>query len=78
MVVCGMGNVGPWVFEEILRGIPDAADEWQMVLTNNGRYDVVELRVELGDQSSQIGDRIPGVRAAVLANIKERFPDADV
>ena len=21
MVVCGMGNIGPWVFEEILRGV---------------------------------------------------------
>ena len=32
MVVCGMGNVGPWVFEEILRGIPEAADEWRFII----------------------------------------------
>jgi phenylacetate-CoA ligase len=68
MVVCGMGNVGPWVFDEILRGIDAVGDEWQAALTNNGRYDVFELRVEAGDQGTGIKDR-------VLANIKERFPD---
>ena len=42
MVVCGMGNVGPWVFEEMLRGVPGAGDEWQAILTHDGSYDVVE------------------------------------
>jgi len=68
MVVCGMGNVGPWVFEEILRGIDGAGDEWQAVLSNNGRFDVIELRVEVRGQESVVRD-------AVLANVKERFPD---
>ncbi|HTM25337.1 MAG TPA: AMP-binding protein [Vicinamibacterales bacterium] len=68
MVVCGMGNVGPWVFEEILRGIAQVHDEWQAVLTNNGRYDVIELRIEVGGQGSEVG-------AAVLTSVKERFPD---
>lgn len=68
MVVCGMGNVGPWVFEEILRGIAQVHDEWQAVLTNNGRYDVIELRIEVGGQGSEVG-------AAVVTNVKERFPD---
>jgi phenylacetate-coenzyme A ligase PaaK-like adenylate-forming protein len=68
MVVCGMGNVGPWVFEEILRGIEGAGDEWQAVLSNNGRFDVFELRVEVKDLES-------GTRDQVLANVKERFPD---
>jgi phenylacetate-CoA ligase len=68
MVVCGMGNVGPWVFEEILRGIDGVGDEWQAVLSNNGRYDVFELRLEVRGPES-------AVRDAVLANVKERFPD---
>jgi len=68
MVVCGMGNVGPWVFDEILRGADGADSEWQAVLTNDGRYDVVELRVEVR------GSR-PEVRDEILANVRERFPD---
>jgi len=68
MVVCGMGNVGPWVFEEVLRGIEGVGDEWQAVLSNNGRFDVFELRVEVKDLESRTRDQ-------VLANVKERFPD---
>lgn len=75
MVVCGMGNVGPWVFEEILRGIDAAGDEWQAVLSNNGRYDVFELRLEVRDQGSGIGDHGSSIGEKVLANVKERFPD---
>jgi phenylacetate-CoA ligase len=69
MVVCGMGNVGPWVFEEILRGRP-AADEWQAVLTSDGKYDVIELRVE-SDEPAAASTLEP----AVLAHLRERFPD---
>jgi phenylacetate-CoA ligase len=68
MVVCGMGNVGPWVFEEILRGIEGPGDEWQVVLTNNGRYDVIELKIEVRDPRSE-------VREQVLRHVRERFPD---
>ena len=75
MVVCGMGNVGPWVFEEILRGLAGVGDEWQAVLSNNGRFDVFELRVE-----AEVGGRseVGGAEAldrAIRANVKERFPD---
>jgi hypothetical protein len=84
MVVCGMGNVGPWVFEEILRGIEGAGDEWQVVLSNNGRFDVIELKVEGGGRRARVGGRGSGAEDAesaeslirtVLANVKERFPD---
>ena len=67
MVVCGMGNVGPWVFDEVLRGIP-AADEWQAVLTSDGRYDVIELRVESDAAASALAE-------IVRAHLRERFPD---
>lgn len=83
MVVCGMGNVGPWVFEEILRGIEGVGDEWQAVLSNNGRFDVFELRLEVGGRGSDVGrqeseaggGKSEALSRAVLANMKERFPD---
>src|SRR5216683_529403 len=46
MVVCGMGNVGPWVFEEVLRDVNGSSAEWQAVVKNDGRRDVIELRIE--------------------------------
>jgi phenylacetate-CoA ligase len=69
MVVCGMGNVGPWVFDEILRGVP-GADEWQVVLTSDGRYDVIELRVEARDDAAG-----PVLEQTILDNLRKRFPD---
>lgn len=69
MVVCGMGNVGPWVFEEILRGVP-GADEWQAVLSSDGKFDVIELRVETSEAGAD-----GGLEPIVLAHVRERFPD---
>jgi phenylacetate-CoA ligase len=70
MVVCGMGNVGPWVFAELLRDAPGASAEWQAVVTSDGRRDHVELRVETQDPSAQ-----RPMEASVLAALRERFPD---
>lgn len=69
MVVCGMGNVGPWVFDDILRGVP-GADEWQVILASDGRYDVIDFRVEVRDVSAG-----PSMERTVLDNLRERFPD---
>jgi phenylacetate-CoA ligase len=70
MVVCGMGNVGPWVFAELLRDAPGAGAEWQAVIKNDGRRDVIELCVETGDPSAQ-----PVVEAKVLENLRHNFDD---
>ncbi|HJQ34334.1 MAG TPA: AMP-binding protein [Pyrinomonadaceae bacterium] len=70
MVVCGMGNVGPWVFAELLRDVTAAGAEWQAVVTSDGRRDHVELRVETDDPSAQ-----RPLETSVLANLRERFPD---
>jgi phenylacetate-CoA ligase len=70
MVVCGMGNVGPWVFEEILRGIEGLGGDWQAVVLNEGPRDVVELHVET-DQPSRTG----AVEASIHGNLQGRFPD---
>lgn len=70
MVVCGMGNVGPWVFAELLRGVPHVGDDWQAVIKHDGRRDVVELRVELLENTGAVA-----LENIVRANLRERFAD---
>jgi phenylacetate-CoA ligase len=70
MVVCGMGNVGPWVFEELMRGIEGIGEDWQVVVRHEGMRDVVELRVELDGSSSH-----NAVEKLVYRNLRERFAD---
>jgi phenylacetate-CoA ligase len=70
MVVCGMGNVGPWVFDELLRGIALVGDDWQVVVGHDGRRDVVTLHVEMPDLAVQ-GE----TERLVHGHLRERFPD---
>ena len=70
MVVCGMGNVGPWVFAELLRGATCFGDEWQAVIGHDGIRDVVELRVETTAEVTQAD-----ATSLILANLRERFAD---
>jgi phenylacetate-CoA ligase len=70
MVVCGMGNVGPWVFAELLRDAPGAGAEWQAVVSSDGRRDTIELRVETHEHCAT-----HELERAVLANLRARFPD---
>lgn len=70
MVVCGMGNVGPWVFAEILRDVPGPGADWQAIVKHDGRRDVVELHVELDGFAHQ-----HEVERAVLRHLRERFAD---
>ncbi len=70
MVVCGMGNVGPWVFDEVLRDVSGVSSEWQVFIRHESHSDVVELHVETinGSAPSQL-------REAVLLNLRTRFLD---
>jgi len=70
MVVCGMGNVGPWVFEEVLSNVNGHGADWQAVIKHDGRRDVIELRVEL-----EHFDHQPDVERAVLDNLRAGFTD---
>jgi phenylacetate-CoA ligase len=70
MVVCGMGNISPWVFDELLRGIPGIGGECQVRIAHDGRVDLIELRVETQTPVSR-GD----LERAVLDNLRDRFPD---
>jgi phenylacetate-CoA ligase len=67
MVVCGMGNVGPWVFDELLRGILAVGAEWQAVVTSDGQLDVMTLHAETEDAA--------GLDRQVRDHLRERFPD---
>jgi phenylacetate-CoA ligase len=70
MVVCGMGNVGPWVFTELLRDVPGVCAEWQAVIKHNGWCDSVELHVEMIDPSARLT-----IERRVLENLREGFAD---
>jgi phenylacetate-coenzyme A ligase PaaK-like adenylate-forming protein len=70
MVVCGMGNVGPWVFDEILRGIAGIGDDWQVVIQHAGSRDRVELHVEAEDPLRQAT-----IENGIHANLRDRFAD---
>src|SRR5215831_7219223 len=70
MVVCGMGNVGPWVFDEILRGVTGIENEWQVIVRQEKQQDILELHLETmnGATQTQLQD-------AILLNLRERFSD---
>jgi phenylacetate-CoA ligase len=70
MVVCGMGNVGPWVFGELLRDAPAVGVEWQAVIKSDGHRDQIELHVETSDPSAQ-----RAVELKVLENLRRNFAD---
>jgi phenylacetate-CoA ligase len=70
MIVCGMGNISPWVFAELLRGVSGVTDEWQARVWHENLVDVVELRVE-----TDFLDDSPQIIRAVRENLRERFAD---
>ena len=73
MIVCGMGNVSPWIFAEILRDVPLAGDEWQVRIWHENKIDVVELRVET-DYADEAHIR-ESICEKIKLNLRERFPD---
>lgn len=70
MVVCGMGNVGPWVFEELLNNVTGISDEWQVGINHREGHDIVELRIELTDGLAR-----KDVEDLVLARLRRHFTD---
>ena len=70
MVVCGMGNVGPWVFADVLAGVLSAGADWQAAVKNDGRRDVIELRIELDDTAQQ-----KEVERQIRERLQQRFVD---
>lgn len=70
MVVCGMGNVGPWVFDEITRGVAGVEDEWQVIVSQENQRDILELRLETSNGATQ-----SDLNDAILLNLRDRFSD---
>lgn len=70
MIVCGMGNISPWVFEAALRGIEGLSDDWQVRVTRPGNKDCLELHLELTN-----GADTTHVSHCIKQNLRSRFAD---
>src|SRR5712691_6322591 len=70
MVVCGMGNVGPWVFDEITRGVAGVEGEWQVIVRQENQQDILELRLETSNGATQ-----SDLSDAILLSLRDRFSD---
>jgi phenylacetate-CoA ligase len=70
MVVCGMGNVGPWVFDELLRGISGISGDWQAAIVQEGPRDAVIVHVETDNAAQR-----SAIETSVSVNLRERFAD---
>jgi phenylacetate-CoA ligase len=71
MVNCGMGNLSPWFFEQLLDDLPEITRDWQVGVLRSGNHDTIEFRVELRD-----GGMPDAVSAAIKQRVKERIPDS--
>ena len=71
MVNCGMGNLSPWFFEQLLDGVPEITRDWQVGVVRTGNRDTIEFRLELREGSTP-----ETVTEIVKARVKERIPDS--
>ena len=71
MVNCGMGNLSPWFFENLLQDVPDISSDWQIGVIRTGNCDTIEFRLELVDHAAP-----ETVAALVKQRVRERIPDS--
>jgi phenylacetate-CoA ligase len=71
MVNCGMGNLSPWFFEQLLEDLPEITRDWQVGVYRTGNRDTIEFRVELRDAGSA-----DAVTAAIKQRVQDRIPDS--
>jgi len=71
MVNCGMGNLSPWFFEQLLEDVPSVSRDWQVGVTRAGNRDLIEFRLEL-----QNGASPEAVIQAVKDRVARRIPDS--
>jgi len=71
MVNCGMGNLSPWFFEQLLDDLPEITPDWQVAVVRTGNRDTIEFRLELRDSAP-----IDQVQQAVTRRVQERIPDS--
>jgi phenylacetate-CoA ligase len=71
MVNCGMGNLSPWFFEQLLDDLPGITRDWQVGIRRTGNRDTIEFRLELLAAASDAA-----VTEAVKTRVRERIPDS--
>src|SRR5215813_2214240 len=71
MVNCGMGNLSPWFFEQLLDDAPSVTRDWQVGVTRAGNRDLIEFRLEL-----QNGVSPDVVIQAIKDRVARRIPDS--
>jgi phenylacetate-CoA ligase len=71
MVNCGMGNLSPWFFEQLLDGLPEITRDWQVGVLRTGNHDTIEFRVELRDAVAP-----EMVMDAIKQRVRSRIPES--
>ncbi len=61
-----MGNIAPWMFEPIFKGIDELGEDWQVTVDKDGNKDLIELHVEMKNGQADIGS----VKNRILSNMK--------
>ena len=65
-----MGNLAPWMFQDLFAGVPGLCDDWQIVISKDGTKDLVEINVE------HLPEHAPAaMREAILATFRARWPE---
>ena len=67
-----MGNLAPWMFEPIFKGIPDIGDDWQVTVDKDGNKDLIELHVETKNGAVDTEN----LRNKILSNMKRELTEA--
>lgn len=70
MIVCGMGNISPWIFETTLRGVNGISPDWQIHVTRPDHKDHVEFHLELTN-----GEDPALVTESVRKSLRSQFSD---
>ena len=70
MVNCGMGNLSPWFFEQLLDDLPGITRDWQVGVLRTGNHDTIEFRVEVTNGSGQ------AIGEAIKERVRARIPDS--
>jgi phenylacetate-CoA ligase len=67
-----MGNLAPWMFEPIFKGIDEIGEDWQVSVDKDGNKDLIQLHVEM--KSGHIQTEI--VKNKILENMKRDLGEA--
>jgi len=70
MVVMGAGNMYPEIFERVLHDVAGIAENWQVVVRQEGLHDVLEFRMELTN-----GISASTVEKKIQSNLQALYPD---